>query len=39
MGNLFEHALYIMYDIVIMMAREEMGIPEEEMVARHRNIE
>ena len=39
MGNLFEHALYIMYDIVIMMAREEMGMPEEEMVARHRNIE
>ncbi len=39
MGNLFEQALYIMYDIVVMMAREEMGIPEEEMVARHRNIE
>lgn len=39
MGNLFEQALYILYDIIVMMAREELGIPEEEMVARHRNIE
>lgn len=39
MGNLFEQALYIVFDIIVMMAREELGIPEEEMVARHRNIE
>ncbi len=39
MGNLFEQALFIMFDIVVMMAREELNIPKEEMVARHRNIE
>ncbi len=39
MGNLFEQALYIIYDIIVMMASEEMGISEEEMVKRHRNIE
>jgi 6-phospho-3-hexuloisomerase len=39
MGNLFEQALFVMYDLIIMMAREELGIPEEAMVARHRNIE
>lgn len=39
MGNLFEQALFIMYDIIVIIAREEMGISETEMVARHRNIE
>lgn len=39
MGNLFEQAMFIMYDLVIMMASEETGITHEEMAARHRNIE
>ena len=39
MGNLFEQAMFIMYDIVVMMAAEELGIKYEEMAARHRNIE
>lgn len=39
MGNLFEQALFIYFDIVVMVARDRMGIKPEEMVARHRNIE
>lgn len=39
MGNLFEQALFIFFDIVVMMLREEMNITREEMVSRHRNIE
>lgn len=39
MGNLFEQALFIFYDILVMMLREEMNIAPEEMVARHRNVE
>ena len=39
MGNLFEQTLFIFYDILVMMLREEMGIAAEEMVARHRNVE
>ncbi len=39
MGNLFEQALYILFDIMVMMLREEMGIGIEEMGARHRNVE
>lgn len=39
MGNLFEQAMFILYDLVVIMATEEMGITYEEMAARHRNIE
>ena len=39
MGNLFEQTLFIFYDILVMMLREEMNIKPEEMVARHRNVE
>lgn len=39
MGNLFEQALFILYDVIVMMLREEMGISKEEMVGRHRNVE
>ena len=39
MGNLFEQALFILYDVLVMMLREEMGISKEEMVSRHRNVE
>lgn len=39
MGNLFEQALLILFDVIIMMLREELSISKEEMVARHRNVE
>ncbi len=39
MGNLFEQALFIFYDISIMMLREELNLEPEEMAARHRNVE
>lgn len=39
MGNLFEQALFIFYDILVMMLREELDMEPEEMVARHRNVE
>ena len=39
MGNLFEQALLSLYDVLVMMLREEMGISKEEMVSRHRNVE
>lgn len=39
MGNLMEQALYIFYDILVMMLREELDLKPEQMVARHRNIE
>lgn len=39
MGNLFEQALFIFFDIIVMMLSEEMNIDKEEMVRRHRNIE
>ncbi|MEG0778832.1 MAG: SIS domain-containing protein [Oscillospiraceae bacterium] len=39
MGNLFEQTLFILYDILVMMLREELGVQVSEMVARHRNVE
>ena len=39
MGNLFEQALLVFYDILVMMLREEMGKTPEQMVAMHRNVE
>lgn len=39
MGNLFEQALFIFYDVLVMMLREEMEVQVEDMVARHRNVE
>lgn len=39
MGNQFEQALLVLFDVLIMMYCEEMGISNEEMEARHRNIE
>lgn len=39
MGNLFEQALLIFFDVVVRMLAEELGITEEEMEARHRNVE
>lgn len=39
MGNLFEQTLFILYDLLVMILREELNISREEMVARHRNVE
>jgi 6-phospho-3-hexuloisomerase len=39
MGNLFEQALFITYDVLAMMLRLELGLAVDEMVARHRNVE
>lgn len=39
MGNLFEQILFLLYDVLVMMLREELGITREAMVARHRNVE
>jgi len=39
MGNQYEQAEGLVLDIVIMMLREQLGISEAEMEARHRNIE
>lgn len=39
MGNQFEQALLVFFDVIVMMISEEMGISKEEMESRHRNIE
>lgn len=39
MGNLFEQGLYILFDLLIMLAAGEMGISAEDMEKRHRNVE
>ncbi len=39
MGNLFEQHLFLLFDIIIMLLREEMGLTYEAMESRHRNIE
>jgi len=39
MGNLFEQALFITYDILAMMLRDRLGITPEQMEHRHRNLE
>ncbi len=39
MGNLFEQHLFLLFDIMVMLLREEMGLSYEQMESRHRNIE
>ncbi|GHU80299.1 silent information regulator protein Sir2 [Clostridia bacterium] len=39
MGNLFEQSLFILYDVLIMVLAEEMGVTPAEMEKRHRNVE
>lgn len=39
MGNLFEQTLYVLYDVMVMMLREELELTPGDMVARHRNVE
>lgn len=39
MGNLFEQHLFMLFDIVIMLAVKELGLDAASMERRHRNIE
>ncbi|MCD8216082.1 MAG: hypothetical protein LUC97_10650 [Clostridiales bacterium] len=39
MGNLFEQHLFLLFDIIIMLLKEELGLTYEAMEGRHRNIE
>lgn len=39
MGNQFEQAVLIFFDVIVMMLSKDMGISNEEMEIRHRNIE
>lgn len=39
MGNQFEQALLVFFDVIAMMLKEEMQLNNEEMEARHRNVE
>ena len=39
MGNLFEQHLFLLFDIMVMLLEERMGLTAEAMEARHRNIE
>ncbi len=39
MGNLFEQALFILFDQIVVALAERMGISKAAMEARHRNIE
>lgn len=39
MGNLFEQHLFLLFDIVVVMLAEEMGVGYAEMEGRHRNVE
>ncbi len=39
MGNLFEQCLFVLFDMIIMDMREQMGVAFEQMEARHRNLE
>lgn len=39
MGNQFEQALLILFDVVVMMLQEEMDITSQDMEVMHRNVE
>lgn len=39
MGNQFEQALLIFFDVIVMMLKDELGLTNEDMEARHRNVE
>lgn len=39
MGNLFEQHLFLLFDVVVMLLEQEMGLTHEQMESRHRNIE
>lgn len=39
MGNLFEQHLFLLFDILVMMLEQKMGLTHEQMESRHRNVE
>lgn len=39
MGNQFEQASLVFFDVIVMMLKEEMGLTNEDMEKRHRNVE
>ena len=39
MGNLFEQALFILFDQIVIALAERLGVSKPEMAARHRNVE
>jgi 6-phospho-3-hexuloisomerase len=39
MGNLFEQSLFITFDLIIMLLKDELGITYTDMSGRHRNVE
>jgi 6-phospho-3-hexuloisomerase len=39
MGNLFEQTLFVIFDMIVMMLMDRLDISEDEMIARHRNVE
>lgn len=39
MGNQFEQALLVFFDVIVMILKEEMKLENEEIEARHRNVE
>ncbi|MGM9659686.1 MAG: 6-phospho-3-hexuloisomerase [Faecousia sp.] len=39
MGNLFEQHLFLLFDVMVMLLRDEMGMTCQQMESRHRNIE
>jgi 6-phospho-3-hexuloisomerase len=39
MGNLFEQALFILFDQIVIALAARLGLSREEMAARHRNLE
>ncbi|MGL5437269.1 MAG: SIS domain-containing protein [Lachnospiraceae bacterium] len=39
MGNLFEQHLFLLFDVMVMLLREEMNLTYEQMESRHRNVE
>lgn len=39
MGSLFEQAIYIAFDIIVLLLANNMGVTFKEMESRHRNVE
>ena len=39
MGNLFEQHLFLLFDVMVMLLQDEMGLTHQQMESRHRNIE
>lgn len=39
MGSLFEQHLFLLFDIIVMLLAEYLGVSQDEMELRHRNIE